>query len=154
MPRNEIEFIARAAIFRDSTVLLCRNVGAGHFYLPGGHVEFGESAAAAVVRELAEEAGVGIRVGRCALVDEHVFGQAGRRHHEVNVLFHVELADPAAKVVSREPHIEFVWVDLAAVVDLHVLPESHKAWLVAGQSGAVGRDQDDRPEWVSAVPAP
>jgi ADP-ribose pyrophosphatase YjhB (NUDIX family) len=141
-----IELLARAAVFRDGRVLLCRSVDHGYMYLPGGHVEFGESAAAAVARELDEEAGVRVRVGRCAVVDENVFESGGRRHHEINLLFHVELEDPAMEIVSREEHIEFLWADLAAVVDLDVRPPAHKAWLAAGAT-------TDGPEWVSGFQA-
>ena len=36
------------------------------------------------------------------------------------------------KVESVEDHIAFVWVDLAAVADLVIYPESTKAWLASG----------------------
>ncbi|MFZ2119232.1 MAG: NUDIX domain-containing protein, partial [Pseudonocardiaceae bacterium] len=39
-------------------VLLVRRADDGYWELPGGRVEVGESASAAVVREVAEEAGV------------------------------------------------------------------------------------------------
>ncbi len=45
-----IETIARAVILRRAHVLLCQNKEHGYFYLPGGHVEFGETAADAVKR--------------------------------------------------------------------------------------------------------
>jgi 8-oxo-dGTP pyrophosphatase MutT (NUDIX family) len=43
-------------------VLLVRRADDGYWELPGGRVEVGESASAAVVREVAEEAGVSIEV--------------------------------------------------------------------------------------------
>ncbi len=43
-------------------VLLVRRTDDGYWELPGGRVEVGESASAAVVREVAEEAGVAIKV--------------------------------------------------------------------------------------------
>ncbi len=43
-------------------VLLVRRADDGYWELPGGRVEVGESASAAVVREVAEEAGVAIKV--------------------------------------------------------------------------------------------
>jgi ADP-ribose pyrophosphatase YjhB (NUDIX family) len=52
---------ASAAIFRDGTVLLIeRAKGAlkGRWSLPGGHIEPGETARAAAVREVREETGV------------------------------------------------------------------------------------------------
>jgi 8-oxo-dGTP pyrophosphatase MutT (NUDIX family) len=45
-----------------SQVLLVRRVDDGYWELPGGRVEVGESASAAVVREVSEEAGVAITV--------------------------------------------------------------------------------------------
>jgi 8-oxo-dGTP pyrophosphatase MutT (NUDIX family) len=43
-------------------VLLVRRADDGYWELPGGRVEVGESASAAVVREVAEEAGLTIKV--------------------------------------------------------------------------------------------
>ncbi len=54
-----------AAVFRGSRVLIVRRARApflGHFSLPCGVVEIGETLAAAVARELAEEAGVSARI--------------------------------------------------------------------------------------------
>ena len=50
-----------AAVFRQGRVLIVRRARApliGHFSLPGGVVELGETLAAAVARELMEEVGV------------------------------------------------------------------------------------------------
>src|ERR1700704_4810726 len=63
---------ASAAIFRDDTVLLIeRAKGAlrGRWSLPGGHIEPGETARDAVVREVAEETGVEAAIH--GLVDIH-----------------------------------------------------------------------------------
>lgn len=52
---------ASAAIFRNREVLLverAKGASAGLWSLPGGHIEPGETAAAAALRELAEETGV------------------------------------------------------------------------------------------------
>ena len=54
-----------AAVFRDGRVLLVRRARApmiGHFSLPGGVVEVGETLAEAVARELMEEVGVSARI--------------------------------------------------------------------------------------------
>ena len=55
---------AAFAVVRDSSgrILLVRRADDGYWELPGGRVEVGESASAAVVREVAEEAGVAITV--------------------------------------------------------------------------------------------
>ena len=68
---DEREFPARpilavsVAVFRQGRVLIVRRARApmiGHFSLPGGVVEIGETLAAAVARELEEEVGVSARI--------------------------------------------------------------------------------------------
>ena len=54
-----------AAVFRDGRVLIVRRARApliGHFSLPGGVVEIGETLAEAVERELMEEVGVSAEI--------------------------------------------------------------------------------------------
>lgn len=64
---------ASMIVFRDSDVLIVeRGKGAarGTWSIPGGHIEPGETAKAAAVRELAEETGVTVRfVGLADVVD-------------------------------------------------------------------------------------
>lgn len=138
---KEIEVIARGAAFRQGQVLLCQNRKAGYYYLPGGHVEFGEASAKALAREFEEECGLTIRVKECALVSEGTFLTGRTPHHEVNVLFHVELN--SSEVKSKEEHIAFEWVDLAAAVDMDIRPESIRAWLASGGATQL--------QWVSEV---
>jgi 8-oxo-dGTP diphosphatase len=162
---KKIETIARGVVVTASCVLLCRDRKGGYTYLPGGHVEPGESASDALARELEEEAGFsGVRVGPCALVTEQRFTQGQKARHEINLVFHVEHAltksgdrigsaaceptkvndsPPPPPVESLEDHIEFVWVEPAAIPELDLRPASMKAWLMSGNAGL------DRPAWVS-----
>ncbi|MEZ6242440.1 MAG: NUDIX domain-containing protein [Phycisphaerales bacterium] len=139
--RPQIEFIARGLLTDSSRALLCRNVANAYYFLPGGHVEFGENAAGALARELEEETGLTAEVGAPLLLSEHIYERAsGRRHHELLLVFHVErLLDaegvPTAGVQSREKKIAFEWVELAAIPELDVRPPRHKAWLAAGGAG-------------------
>jgi len=95
-------------------VLLCHTKGAANTYLPGGHVEFGESARESLRREIAEELGVACRVGRFLGVVEHTFRQKGRRVCEVNLVFEFSSAglSPRRSPSSKESHIEFLWTEL------------------------------------------
>lgn len=134
---HSIELIARGVYVRGGAVLLCQNVKHGYFYLPGGHIEFGESAAAALAREIDEETGLCAAVGEMVLASEHVFEAGRRTHHELNLVFHVEqisMADgsPAEAVDSKEDSIAFKFADLAGVTDLDIRPAEVKAWLITG----------------------
>ncbi|MEZ6235459.1 MAG: NUDIX domain-containing protein [Phycisphaerales bacterium] len=126
---QHIEVIARALIEHQGRVLLCRSVEHGYAYLPGGHVEFGESASQAVVRELEEEAGVPVQVAELALFHECRFIQRGKPRHELTILFHVKLDDSSTSVQSREPHIAFDWVALSDLHAVDVRPAGIIEWL-------------------------
>ena len=149
--KNNIEFIARGVLIRGTEVLLCQNLKHGYFYLPGGHVEFAESARVAVEREFLEETGLRVRALELALVSEGVFATKKRSHHELNLVFHVEptAGVPREGIRSREDAIGFSWIDLAVVPELDVRPLTAKAFLAAGAGGA---SRQIETEWVSEFP--
>lgn len=145
-----IEFIARGVLSRGNSILACRNVAKGYYYLPGGHVEFGEAPAVAIARELMEECGVAVKVLECMLVCEARFEQGGRPRHEVNIVFHVEptAAHPLSietQVASLEPEIAFEWIDLARLIELDLRPDVLRAWLISAERLPVGPGID----WLS-----
>ena len=148
MPKQQvIEIIARGVSIHAGRLLVCRNLDGGYCYLPGGHVEFSEPAAQALVRELDEEAAIEARVGALLLTMEHSFDGGSGPHHELNLVFHVEQlggvtlgsgSDDPPTVESREPEIGFEWVDLAAVQDINLRPLAMRAWLAAGMPETPG----------------
>jgi 8-oxo-dGTP diphosphatase len=76
-PRPEVA--VGAVVVRDGRLLLIRRgrgVGVGLWSLPGGRVEPGETLAAAVRRELAEETGLQARVGPLCGIAERISDQA------------------------------------------------------------------------------
>ena len=86
MPEYEIsgiENIARGVCISDGHVLLCRPKGGAYSYLPGGHIEFGEKGAEALVREVKEELGLDSKAGEMLGVVESKFVQKGRVHAEI-----------------------------------------------------------------------
>ena len=65
----------RAVIIQDGRMLLSYETRTGQWMLPGGGLEEGETQAQCVAREVAEETGVAIRPGACALeIDEYYEG--------------------------------------------------------------------------------
>lgn len=132
MPRRDIEIITRGALFHGERVLACRNIKQRYYYLPGGHVDFGEPAAAALAREFEEECGLTPTIGPLLLTTENIFESAGRRRHEINLVFHVELRDPPASITSLEPEIAFEWLDPQHPLDLR--PNAIREWLRSGDN--------------------
>lgn len=143
-----IEFIARAVIVEKGCVLLCQNRKRGYFYLPGGHVEFGESAAQAAARELMEEAGLVIKPRDCLCVQEHMFKQKGKRRHEVNVLLRASIPGTRRSlppVRSLEEHIAFSWVAVGDLERIDLRPGHHVHTVVRAAAGERSCLFDSRP---------
>ena len=116
-----IEVIVRGVITDGSRVLLCRGIGADRFFLPGGHVEWGERIEHALRRELREELGHSFRVTSCLGSFENIFRRDGERHHEVNFLYEV-VPERRGVLTSQEPHIEFVWVEMRDLSKTNLVP--------------------------------
>lgn len=117
-----IETIARGVCVRDGRILLCRAKGGATTYLPGGHIEFGETGRQALVREVREELGVPSKAGRFLGVVENSFMQKGKPHAEINLVYELDIAE--ADVRSKEDWIEFEWRGLDDLGDL--LPEEFR----------------------------
>ena len=114
-----IETIARGVCVKDGKVLLCRAKGGKSTYLPGGHIEFGETGREALVREVKEELGIASSAGAFLGVVENAFLQHGKPHAEINLVYEMKIDD--ADVKSQEDWIEFEWRPLDNLGDL--LPE-------------------------------
>ena len=102
---------------QDGKILLCRAKGGATTYLPGGHIEFGETGRQALVREVKEELGVDAETGAFLGVVENAFEQHGKPHAEINLVYELKL--PAATPpCAQEDWIEFEWRDRAHLDDL------------------------------------
>ena len=120
-----IETIARGVCVRNGHLLLCRAKGGATSYLPGGHIEFGETGRQALVREIREELGADSSTGAFLGCLENAFLQHGKPHAEINLVYELdvpELVDPATgellPPVAREAWIAFEWRPLSDLDDL------------------------------------
>ena len=127
-------YVARGLIRDGDHILLVRAIGDSMTFLPGGHIEFGESAPVALARELHEEASIAAKIGAFVGAAENEWWLEGQRQAEINLLFEVETDLSCLEpVVSNEPHLEFFWVPCQEIEQWNLFPESLRALIAHGQ---------------------
>ena len=119
---------AAAIIVHDGRILVLRDEGIAHDYLPGGRVHLGEAVEAALARELREELDIALPAHRLVFMAESFFTLDGVRYHEL-CLYHLMEASPEllargeafTRVEGDEVH-HFRWVDYGALRELSFFP--------------------------------
>ncbi len=111
-------------------VLLVRRADDGYWELPGGHIEIGESASAAAVREVAEETGVTIKVTGLAGVYSDpghvlVYPHENKIYQQLAVCFH---AFTPARDAQPDHHetTAAAWFDPEQTPQLAMHPAVHQ----------------------------
>ena len=128
---KHIETIARGVCILGGKVLLCLPKDRSYSYLPGGHIEFGETGREALVREMKEETGLDATAGELLGVVESSFVQKGERHCEINLIYEMSLVSrltSSSPVAAQESWICFDWVDCGKIDDAKLLPPEMKEY--------------------------
>ena len=112
----------------DGRVLVEHAVGQGFCFLPGGRVEFGESAVEALRREAIEELGESAKVDRLLIVADNFFELDGRRYQEVNLYFLIKLDDDSpirgrdGRFAGAESSIVLEWISVDELEQANLKP--------------------------------
>lgn len=127
---KHIETIARGVCIIDGKVLLCYPKDRSYSYLPGGHIEFGETGREALVREMKEETGLDATAGDLLGVVESSFVQKDEKHCEINLIYAMEVKMKGEQwnVSSCEDWICFDWVDCDKIDSVNLLPPEMKPY--------------------------
>ena len=126
---SQIHILARAIIIQGDSFLICKHKE--HYFLPGGHVENGESLITALEREFVEELGEfkhtqPIHIGIC----EHQFNfKDNQIQHEINHIFVTEV-DEDIVFESKESFLSFEKIKIADLNTISVLPPQLKPALI------------------------
>ena len=129
-PRAHDLLPAAFAAVRSATgeVLLVRRIDDGNWELPGGRIEVGETAQQAVIREVAEESGVTIKLTTLSGVysdPSHVLVDPdGSIHQQLALCFHAVPASTDAEPPRPDGTETDAanWCDPAAIADLTMHP--------------------------------
>lgn len=125
----QMELIVRALVIKNRKILVCQTNGRGYYFLPGGHVEFGETMQEALRRELREEMEANVVRAQFIGGFENLFEQEGVKKHEVSFVFQVDI--DLAEVVSKEEHISFYWFTMDEFINENIVPPALKDAIVA-----------------------
>ena len=121
---SKVEVAVGAVIRRGDEILLVRRgrgTAVGQWAIPGGRVEFGEGLKAAVAREVWEETGLAVHVGRFLGWAERM-GDDPAPYHFVILDFAAEAVDPDAVARPGDDADEVAWV---GVEELETYPLVH-----------------------------
>jgi ADP-ribose pyrophosphatase YjhB (NUDIX family) len=126
-------------ICRDAEVLLVRHEKGGHSYwlVPGGGVDAGETMVEAAARELLEETGLEVAVGRLLLVCEAIDPKPGGRHI-VNAVFSGTVRSGTLVVGVDKALRDARWQPLDALADLEMFPPIGAELLAVCKEEAAG----------------
>lgn len=114
---DPVHVTASAIVTSDAGVLLHRHRRLGIWLQPGGHIEVGETPAAAALREAYEETGLACRLSSEDIyhVDVHP-GPKGHTH--LDVRFHLVADGEPRPPAGESPDVRwFSWDDAIAIAD-------------------------------------
>ena len=127
---GEITFMYRVGgiAVHEGRLLVEHNVRHGFCFVPGGRVEYGENAVQALSRELDEELGGGVEIGRLVIVSDNLFELDGIRYQEIDLYFLLEFPPDhpvpgrEGKFEAAEPDLVYEWLSLDSLEEAELFP--------------------------------
>ena len=127
---HKFNYRAVAIIRSNDSVLLHKFKHDGVWSLPGGRVEFGESANESVERELFEELGVKVKSIEPKWVVDNIYQYQGENFQELGIYFLVQLKldshifrEKEFRGIEPDVNIWFKWFHLDQLGSIGVYPE-------------------------------
>ena len=162
MNKNDIHVLSRAVIIVDDHILLAYDprsspshyyeLNVPFYYLPGGHIDFKESAQDAILREIEEETGYAGEYERFLGVIAHAWhfsdDEVCCHTHEINLISKVHVSGLGSQMAisQKEEHVAFHWIPLTKLNDVDLRPAPLKTLIPKWMDGSLHF------EFVSVVP--
>ena len=116
-------------LIKDNKILVQREKNGNEYALPGCHIKIGETLKDGLVREMAEELGVGIKCVRQLWSEECFWKWNGRQAHTIAFYYRIELCDgsdiPEGVSVSQKDNCNVVieWLPIDELRNVTVYPD-------------------------------
>lgn len=123
--QGKLNIRVAAVILNEGKILIESNPRVNYSVLPGGRVQFCESAQDAVKRELTEELGGNPQIIRPLYVHQNFFDMDGERFHEICFFFLVRVdEDICKKQVFRggDNLSQYSWIDVRELKNIPFYP--------------------------------
>ncbi len=116
-------FLARGVATKDGKILLAYFPKKEYYFLPGGHIELGESGKTALTREIMEELGCEAEVQNHLTTFEHAYQGDTEMENELTLVYGFSIS---GNVQSKVEHLIFDWVSLSDFENIKFLPKALK----------------------------
>ena len=136
--------LSRGITAREGKILLAYYIEKGYWFLPGGHIEPGESGARALIRECQEEMNINISSPTALTTFEHAYEDKEEIQHEITIIYKFDVA-LEENVDSQIPHLTFDWVSEEKFAEIKFLPKALKEPMQGYLSG------ETMPQFVSTL---
>jgi ADP-ribose pyrophosphatase YjhB (NUDIX family) len=128
--RRRFNFRTAAVLAQDGHVLLHTMEDSDYWILPGGRVELGETSIGALQREMREELGQEIQVGRLLWVAESLLRDGRHLTHGLGFYYAISLVDPSSFIAPGETYrtrdsgvrLTFAWHPLDRLDQITIYP--------------------------------
>lgn len=124
---------SRCLIVQGDSIILCKHVAGGYYFLPGGGLELGETLNQCITRELNEEMGVAesdikIHDGILLAIENQGYDSNGNFLYGIEVVKRVDVN--AENITSQEDLIGFEKVKISELADTKLYPTAIKNWVI------------------------
>lgn len=137
-----INMIVRGIIIHEDHILLTTTTkdntefAANLYFLPGGHVDYKESAIDALTREIKEEMNIEVEGMDFMGALECSWDRKGRLYHELNLVYrtHISSLNLEKPPIAVDPFHQFVWCPLSELSNYKILPEKLTPMIIEATS--------------------